>query len=231
LPGDKDEQIFANRKVRLVPWDWWSFLFSEVQSHKQRKAPSLSKQTLVLQNIAQFFVLSDTQNKMKDTYTNLYKKRIMSDWLFRLSVSLVSYVVFLSVLYISVTVHRHVFCLLGFIHCQFSWFCSDMDSGPLFLSNSLSSLSDVRLPNVLCQLFPRSSVFSTLYQEFSLGLYPCLVLSCFLSCVYYLLCLLSFVFYISCTVSCVFCLLSVGFIPHICHGRTGAARVNFFCSV
>jgi len=116
----------------------------------------------------------------------------------------------MSVLYISVTVHRHVFCLLGFIHCQFSWFCSDMDSGPLFLSNSLSSLSDVRLPNVLCQLFPRSSVFSTLYQEFSLGLYPCLVLSCFLSCVYYLLCLLSFVFYISCTVSCVFCLLSVG---------------------
>merc|ERR1719341_2700520 len=58
-----------------------------------------------------------------------------------------------------------------------------MDSGPLFLSNSLSSLSDVRLPNVLCQLFPRSSVFSTLYQEFSLGLYSCLVLSCFLTSV------------------------------------------------
>merc|ERR1712179_589625 len=84
-----------------------------------------------------------------------------------------------------------------------------MDSGPLFLSNSLSSLSDVRLPNVLCQLFPRSSLLCI--KNFLLVLsVSCLVLSCFLSCVYYLLCLLSFVFYISCTVSCVFCLLSVG---------------------
>jgi len=125
----------------------------------------------------------------------------------------------MSVLYISVTVHRHVFCLLGFIHCQFSWFCSDMDSGPLFLSNSLSSLSDVRLPNVLCQLFPRSSVFSTLYQEFSLGLYPCLVLSCLVSCLVSIIscvsCLLSFISLVLSLVSfvfyllgCVFCSLS-----------------------
>merc|ERR1719341_602164 len=87
-----------------------------------------------------------------------------------------------------------------------------MDSGPLFLSNSLSSLSDVRLPNVLCQLFPRSSVFSTLYQEFSLGLYPCLVLSCLVSCLVSIIscvsCLLSFISLVLSLVSFAFCLLS-----------------------
>ena len=208
MPGDKDEQIFANRKVRLVPWDWWSFLFSEVQSHKQRKAPSLSKQTLVLQNIGQFFVLSDTQNKMKDTYTNVYKKRIMSDWLFRLSVSLVSYVCIVHFC------HRASSCLLSFGFYSLSIVMVLFWYGFWSIVSFEFSFFPFWRPSPKCPLTIVSKVFCLLYfvsRIFSWSLsVSCLVLSCFLSCVYYLLCLLSFVFYISCTVSCVFCLLSVG---------------------
>jgi len=202
LPGDKDEQIFANRKVRLVPWDWWSFLFSEVQSHKQRKAPSLSKQTLVLENIAQFFVLSDTQNKMKDTYTNLYMKRIMSDWLFPLSVSLVSYVCIVHFC------HRASSCLLSFGFYSLSIFMVLFWYGFWSIVSFEFSFFPFWRQSPKCPLPIVSKVFCLLYfvsRIFSWSLSVSCLVSCLVSIIS---CVSSLVFCLLYLLYCLLCLLS-----------------------
>ena len=139
----------------------------------------------------------------------------MSDWLFQFSVSLVSYVVFSPVLYISVTVHcqftvrNHVCCLLGmvwgyvlsifmvFVNIKILVHCS-FQSSYSFIHCLCPKCCLSNVSKVLCVLYVVSAqelyIFHVLCQLF-------LVL-CLLS---YIFCLVSFVLYL---LSCVYCLLS-----------------------
>ena len=111
----------------------------------------------------------------------------------------------------------------GGMYCQFSYFLSTYKFVSIVPFNRLILLFTVCVPNVVCQICPRSPVFCTLSQELyifhvlcQLFLVLCLFsyILCLLSyssCLVSIVCCLIFLVFCLCLLSCVTCFLSVVF--------------------
>ena len=120
----------------------------------------------------------------------------------------------------------------GGMYCQFSYFLSTYKFVSIVPFNRLILLFTVCVPNVVCQICPRSPVFCTLSQELYIFHVLCqlFLVLCLFS---YILCLLS---YSSCLVSIVCCLifrvlsLLLSFVFVCCHVSLASCLLNcVFC--